>query len=250
MSLINIIKKLIYKEKYNSNTYIKHLRKKGITIGNDVIIYSPGKTVIDEQYPWMIKIGNHVRIANGVKIITHDYSWFVLKGVRNENEGAILGASGEIIIGNNVFIGVNSIILRNVKIGDNVVIGAGSVVTKDCLGNSVYAGSPAKRIMSIDDYYKKRLQAQLKEAQNLAIKYHEKYNKKPTQEIFHEYFMLFNNDKTINNKLFIDKMKKHENFDASIVYMKSHQPFFNNYNDFLDYVFSDLEINKEVRRGG
>ena len=70
--------------------------------------------------------------------------------------GGILGASGEVAIGNNVFIGMNTIILRGVHIGDNVVIGAGSVVSKDCAENGVYAGSPAKFIMSINDYYEKR----------------------------------------------------------------------------------------------
>lgn len=52
----------------------------------------------------------------------------------------ILGASGIVEIGNNVFIGMNTIIERNVKIGDNVVVGAGSLVTKDCESDSVYAG--------------------------------------------------------------------------------------------------------------
>lgn len=54
----------------------------------------------------------------------------------------MLGASGVVEIGDNVFIGMNTIIERNVKIGNNVVIGAGSVVTKDCEPNSVYAGAP------------------------------------------------------------------------------------------------------------
>lgn len=55
------------------------MRKIGVEIGKDVVIYVPSKTLIDEQYPWMISIGNHVRITEGVKILTHDYSWIVLK---------------------------------------------------------------------------------------------------------------------------------------------------------------------------
>lgn len=165
--LKEVAKKIIYGKHASSNAYISYLRGLGIQIGDDVTIYSPTKTLIDEQYPWTIKIGNHVRIAEGVKIITHDYSWSVMKTC----SGVIAGASGTIDIGNNVFIGMNSIILRNVTVGDNVIIGTGSVVTKDCEPNSVYAGVPAKRIMSLDDYAKKRTQAQAKEAKSLALKY-------------------------------------------------------------------------------
>lgn len=63
---------------------------------------------------------------------------------------------------------MNTIIERNVKIGTNVVIGAGSVVTKDCESNSVYAGVPAKRLMSINEFFEKRCVMQKSEAKELA----------------------------------------------------------------------------------
>lgn len=50
------------------------------------------------------------------------------------------------IIGNNVNIGSNSVIIGNIKIGDNVIIGAGSVVIKNVPNNAVIAGVPAKII--------------------------------------------------------------------------------------------------------
>lgn len=50
------------------------------------------------------------------------------------------------IIGNNVTLGANVIIIGNIKIGDNVTIGAGSVVIKDIPANSVVVGNPAKII--------------------------------------------------------------------------------------------------------
>lgn len=50
-----------------------------------IALYIPTKTLIDEQYPWMITIGDHVRITEGVKILTHDYSWSVLKNCRGES---------------------------------------------------------------------------------------------------------------------------------------------------------------------
>ena len=82
MEIKEKIKKLVFGKRYSSETYIKYLRKIGVQIGKDVDIYVPSKTLIDEQYPWMITIGNHVRITEGVKILTHDYAWSVLKKLR------------------------------------------------------------------------------------------------------------------------------------------------------------------------
>ena len=171
MGVKEVLKKIAYGKRYSSETYIDYLRRIGVKIGEDCTIYVPSKTLIDEQYPWMITIGNHVRITEGVKILTHDYSWSVLKlyeGV-SENPGAILGASG------------------TVEIGNNVIIGAGSVVTSSCDHNGVYAGVPAKRIMSIDEYYEKRERAQFNEAKELAVEYFDRYGK------YNNYFSLLYN---------------------------------------------------------
>lgn len=81
MGIRNFVRKVIYGYKAESASYIRHLRNIGMKIGNDCIIYAPTKTLIDEQYPWMITIGNHVRITEGVKILSHDYSWSVLKNI-------------------------------------------------------------------------------------------------------------------------------------------------------------------------
>ncbi len=58
-------------------------------------------------------------------------------------------------IGNNVWIGGNSVICPGVTIGDNCVIGAGSVVTKDIPAWSLAAGNPARVIRTITDDEKK-----------------------------------------------------------------------------------------------
>lgn len=233
-----LIKKIVYRHRASSDSYIDYLRKKGMLIGEDCTIYSPKNTVIDEQYPWMISIGDHVRITAGVIILTHDYSWSVLKRVKvNEKSGAILGASGKVHIGNNVFIGMNTIILRNVNIGDDVIIGAGSVVSKDCESGWVYAGNPAKKIMTVAEFYKKREEKQLEEAKELALEYKKRYNKYPTQDVFHEYFMLFC-DKDNLDDCFKEKIKLCYNSDESLDYMKQNKPMFKNYDEFLKYCFS------------
>lgn len=236
MKIREIMKKVFWGKRSSSESYIEYLRSIGVKVGEDVTIYVPSKTLIDEQYPWMISIGSHVRITEGVKILTHDYSWSVLKYLT----GGVLGASGYVEIGNNVFIGMNSIITRNVKIGDNVIIGVGSVVTKDCEENSIYAGVPAKKIMSIDEFYKKRMEKQLEEAKLLAKAYYKRYGSKPEANIFHEYFMLFETNSSVgNNNLFDDKLKLCTNKAVSIEYMKKYAPKFKNYKEFMRYCFDD-----------
>lgn len=101
----------------------------------------------------MISLGDNVHIASGVKFINHDVIYLMFRYMYNDNNLQI--NKGEITIGNNVFIGSNTIILYNTKIGDNVIIGAGSIVTKDIPSNSVAVGTPCKVIGSFEDYSKK-----------------------------------------------------------------------------------------------
>lgn len=222
MGVKEVLKKIAYGKRYSSETYIDYLRRIGVKIGEDCTIYVPSKTLIDEQYPWMITIGNHVRITEGVKILTHDYSWSVLKlyeGV-SENSGAILGASG------------------TVEIGNNVIIGAGSVVTSSCDHNGVYAGVPAKRIMSIDEYYEKRERAQFNEAKELAVEYFDRYGKRPGKEVFHEYFMLFETAKEAQkNDVFRNKIALCQNELDTVKYMSAHKAMFSSYDEFIEKCF-------------
>ena len=236
MGFKSIVRKAAYGYKAESSSYIQHLRSIGMKIGDDCIIYAPTKTLIDEQYPWMITIGDHVRITEGVKILTHDYSWSVLKNY----QGCVFGASGVVEIGDNVFIGMNTIIEKNVKIGDNVVIGAGSVVTKDCESNGVYAGIPAKRLMSVDEFLKKRYAKQKTEAKELAKKYYERFQQKPEPEVFHEYFMLFETNTSVyENSTFPDKLRQGDTEKKSLMWMKEHAPEFPSYKEFMRYCFDE-----------
>lgn len=129
--------------------YIKYLRKKGAKIGSNVYFVNPRSTHFDVNRGKFISIGNEVIICAKVSLLAHDYSWTIPMKRFNIN---LVKGGGKLIIGNNVFIGEGTIILRNVTIGDNVVISAGSVVTKDCEPDSVYAGVPAKKIMTLEQY--------------------------------------------------------------------------------------------------
>lgn len=97
--------------------------------------------------PYLIEIGNSVTITQNVVFHTHDGGVGIL---RSKYPG--INVFGKIKVGNNVFIGSNSIILPGVIIGDNVVIGTGSVVTKNIPDNVVAAGVPARIIKSIEKY--------------------------------------------------------------------------------------------------
>ena len=103
--------------------------------------------------PYLISMGDNVKTSSGVNFITHDGSVYVIREKYPEcNQVDIFG---EIIIGNNVFIGMNVTILPNTKIEDNVIVGACSLVKGVLKANSVYAGIPAKYICSIKDFHKK-----------------------------------------------------------------------------------------------
>lgn len=120
---------------------MEYLLNNGMKVGKNCHIYSA--PTIDAGRPYLISIGDNVTISSNVTILTHDASPNVV------HCGTKLG---RVFIGNNVFIGTRSIILCNTHIGDNVVVGAGSVVTHDLESNGVYAGAPAKRVCSIEDY--------------------------------------------------------------------------------------------------
>lgn len=81
-----------------------------------------------------IIIGNNLRMGPGAGIISANH---------NPDNYDQWIKSDPVIIGNNVWIGMNAIILPGVKIGDNVIIAANSVVNKDIPANSVVAGNPA-----------------------------------------------------------------------------------------------------------
>jgi len=102
--------------------------------------------------PFLITIGNKVTITSGVKLLTHDGATWLM----NDEKGRRYRFQ-KIEIGNNVFVGVNSIVMPGVKIEDNVIVAAGSVITKSVPSGVVVAGVPAKIIGSYDEIKDKML---------------------------------------------------------------------------------------------
>ena len=85
-------------------------------------------------------------------MVTHDATFTVLNRL---GRGHYPEKVGCIEVMDNVFIGYNCTVLPNVRIGSNVIVGAASTVTKDLEPGGVYAGCPAKRIGSFEDFVKK-----------------------------------------------------------------------------------------------
>lgn len=120
---------------------VDYARKVGVKVGDHCRIY----TRSFGSEPWLIEIGNKVTITSNVVLLTHDGSTWLF----GDNKGRRY-LYKRVIIGNNVFIGVNSIIMPGVKIDDNVIVAAGSIVTKSVPSGVIVAGNPAK---IIGDYY-------------------------------------------------------------------------------------------------
>ena len=230
--LKRFIRKLILGPNADSETLLNWLRNQGARIGEGTVVFEPQKTIIDSTRPYLINIGKNVQIAANVTILTHGYDWSVLKGVYGE----VLGSAGEVVIGDNCFIGMNTTILKGVHIGKNCIIGANSLVNKDIPDGWVAAGNPAKPIMKIEDYYEKRKAEQFNEAKEIYRCYLERYGKEPTEEVFYEHFWLFKKRDDDMPECFKRRMRAVGKFDYSMQVYKNTPPMFDGFEEFLKAV--------------
>lgn len=122
-------------------------RYQGVKLGNNVIL----SNVSFSSEPYLISIGNDVRITSGTKIFTHGGARVLRKKHPN------MDFFGKVQIKNNVYIGNNCLIMPGVTIGSNVIVAAGSVVTKSVPDNVVVGGNPARILSSIDDFEQRML---------------------------------------------------------------------------------------------
>ena len=186
------LKRLVLGPRASGEDMIEYLRGKGMVIGRDTVIHDVRNVFVDPSRPWMIEIGNNVQITRGVTILTHGYDWSVFKGMY----GDVLGSAGRVKIGDNVFIGMNTTILKGVTIGDNVVIGANSLINKDVPSNSVVVGNPQRVVGDVGSYLEKRRRAQIEEVSDLYSCWRRNSPEGmqgcvPPKRIFHEFFWLF-----------------------------------------------------------
>ena len=143
-------------ERNFTDRYIRLLRKMGVDIADYDIDSFIAETVYFDSYDrHRIHIGKNVYLTNDVIILVHDQSAVTVYNSQhkgNENRGTIY-APNDVRIGNNVFIGMRSILLPGTVIEDNVIIGAGSIVKGKIPSGTIWAGVPAKQIGMIDQQY-------------------------------------------------------------------------------------------------
>lgn len=212
----------------NTRRFIAYLRKKGIVIGDNILIIDGDlKTIeIDLTRPSLIEIGNNVRLNKNLTILSHDFTTYVFRNKYHE----FIPCSGQVKIGNNVYFGRNCTVLKGVTIGDNCIIGFGSVVTNDIPSNTVAIGSPAKAVCTLEEYYERRKKLCIEEAFAYAKSIKNRFHRQPVIEDFWEEFPLFLDGHEDCPKIPI----KAQLNGAYEEYKKNHKSVFKGFGDFLE----------------
>lgn len=169
LSLRKLMSSLYYKFNYrNNNLFIEYPSLiKNSTFGNNIKLYN--NTIVKSSIDDFTYMGNNTQILNAkigkfcsigsdckiglskhpseIFVSTHPIFYSRLKqaGITFADKN-YFQEDENVIIGNDVWIGVNSIITGNLSIGDGAIIAAGAVVTKDVLPYSIVGGVPAKHI--------------------------------------------------------------------------------------------------------
>jgi len=128
------------------------LRSLGMVIGKDV--WLPSSTWIDNDYCFLISIGDHCGFGEECHILAHDAQM---------DEFLDAARIGRVIVHQSCHIGARTVILPGVEIGPRTIVGANSVVSKSLPPETVCAGSPAKVICSLEEYvqhHRDRLETQ------------------------------------------------------------------------------------------
>lgn len=121
----------------------------GVTLGKNCRIYGNKPSMWGSE-PFLITIGDNVFITDGCQFVNHDGGTLILR-----KEVPDLELTAPIAVGNDVYIGIRTIIMPGVTIGNRVIIGASSIVTKDIPDNSVCVGIPARVLKTVDEFLEK-----------------------------------------------------------------------------------------------
>jgi acetyltransferase-like isoleucine patch superfamily enzyme len=148
-SLIQIGEKVVFRSNTKSNfvgiykpVSIAVYQKGQLKIGNNSG-FSGTSIVVTQQ----VTIGNYCNFGGNTSIWDTDFHPAEYLARRDHSVCKI--KSAPIIIGDDVFVGANSIILKGISIGNRSIIGAGSIVTKNIPADQVWGGNPARFIKKI-----------------------------------------------------------------------------------------------------
>jgi maltose O-acetyltransferase len=161
---MQMIFRLIFKiQKLINAERLRKLQNRLKFCGKDVVIDSSCQIIVPEEMEigdnssissfttvfatFGVKIGSNCLISSNCGISSYNHIQVSLNRIKDKAEDSRF--SRRVIIGNNVWIGMNSCILPGVEIGDNSIIGSGSVVTKSVPANEIWVGNPARYIKTL-----------------------------------------------------------------------------------------------------
>lgn len=147
---------------YDKEIYIRPtLTNPNISVGEFTYIAdSEFETHVTHFYPWSrdrLIIGKFCQIASGVEFMMNDanhqmssvstFPFYTLEGWDAQTpDQKLMPFKGDTVVGNDVWIGQNALILPGVHVGDGAIIGAGSVVGRDVEPYTIVAGNPARPV--------------------------------------------------------------------------------------------------------
>ena len=117
-------------------------------------IWAPGPTIVIRDRVFIgfgcefnvrrrVEIGSECLIASGCKFIDHDHATARGDVPMREQTG---GAEAEIVLEEDVWLGVNVVVLKGVRIGRGAIVAAGAIVTGNVPSHEIWGGVPARRI--------------------------------------------------------------------------------------------------------
>lgn len=112
----------------------------------DVMIGDHTRVGIHNTIIGPVTIGSHVNLAQGITVTALNHN-FEDTAKRIDEQGV---STKPVVIGDDVWVGANAVILPGVTIGSHVVVAAGAVVTKDVPSHTLVAGIPAKVIRTVN----------------------------------------------------------------------------------------------------
>lgn len=201
--LRKIINRLLFPNTCDNDHFVAYLRRAGAHIGSNTRFIDPKRCSVDPGRLDYIHIGDNCCLSVAA-LIAHDYSWYIFQ----EAYDVILpDPGGDIYIGNNCFIGYQSCILKGTTIGDNVIIGARSVVKGNIPSNTVWAGTPAKQICTLEELLKKRSNSKISDAEFRRDHIRTTFNREPSIEEMGFFSFLFLDRTTENYCQYIEKLE-------------------------------------------
>lgn len=138
----------MFQRLHNLINPLDYARKQGMTVGKGVTLAGKNGTSFGSE-PYLVTLGDEVRISGGVKFFTHDGATWAFRDRPAYKDVVKFGA---ISVGERTFIGNGAIIMPGVTIGKRCIIGAGAVVTHDIPDESVAAGVPARVLSTVWEY--------------------------------------------------------------------------------------------------